>query len=167
MSRFIDMAGKRFGRLTVIERNGSDTGGIRWKCRCDCGNVVTVRGTHLRSGATLSCGCYQKTAVKMSNTTHGQWLSRLHRIWSAMKQRCYNPKNTGYANYGGRGIRVCDEWLNSFSAFYNWALSHGYDDTLTIDRINNDGNYEPNNCRWLTRAQQNKNKRPWNCNKNY
>lgn len=165
MPHIIDMTGKKYGKLTVIEKDGGDTAGARWKCVCDCGNVITVRGTNLRRGLTTSCGCHQKNVVKMENTTHGQYTSRLHRIWSAMKQRCYNPRNKAYINYGGRGISVCDDWIHDFSAFSEWALSNGYNDTLTIDRINNDGNYEPDNCRWQTRAQQNKNKRPWNCNR--
>lgn len=163
----IDMEGKKCGRLTVLERDGKNTGGeIKWKCICECGNIVSVKGSSLRSGITKSCGCYQKEAVKKANAIHGKCSSRLYRIWNAMKTRCYNPKSKSYINYGQRGIRICDEWLHNYSSFYNWAMSHGYNDTLTIDRINNNGNYEPNNCRWLTRAQQNQNKRPWNCNKN-
>ncbi len=165
MGTFINLSGKKYGKLTVISPNGRNTNGdVMWKCKCDCGNISIVRGRNLRSGFTTSCGCNQKEAVRRANVIHGHCNTRIHRIWSAMKQRCYNPNNTAFQNYGGRGIKVCDDWLHDFLEFESWAEKHGYDDTLTIDRMNNDGNYEPSNCRWITRAEQNKNKRPWNCN---
>lgn len=166
MAASIDLTGNKYGRLTVICSNGpGTTGEMTWLCRCECGNIRIVRGSNLRKGLTSSCGCMQKEAVRKANLIHGLCDARIHRIWSAMKQRCYNPNATCYRNYGGRGIKVCDEWLHDFLKFKSWAEAHGYNDTLTIDRINNDGNYEPSNCRWITRAEQNKNKRPWNCNR--
>ena len=147
--RKIEMKGRRFGQLTVIEE-GTKTGKeTMWVCVCDCGNKVTVNGNSLRQGKTVSCGCHRKTLL----VTHGLYQTRLHRIWRGMKQRCSNPNKQHYDRYGGRGIKVCDEWENDFQAFYNWAMSNGYRDDLTIDRIDNDGDYEPSNCQWITQAE--------------
>ena len=136
-----------------------------WKCRCECGNEKEVYQKHLLSGASTSCGCYtaERASYRMkeNNPTvrkHGMCNTRLYRIWSDMKDRCTNPNNTKYSCYGGRGIAVCDNW-HEFSAFKNWALSNGYDDNLTLDRIDTDGNYEPSNCRFLTIQRQQYNKR--------
>lgn len=159
-----DLTGKRFGRLFVLKRteNRRTAGGrsqIQYQCKCDCGNVIIVIGEALRSGNTKSCGCYEHDVHINMSTTHGKTGIRLYRIWQGMKQRCYYPQNTHYKHYGGRGIIICDEWKNDFQAFYDWAMSHGYSDSLTIDRINNDGNYEPSNCRWATNSEQQLNKR--------
>ena len=157
------LEGKQFGRLTVIKRAGSDTSrkNAIWECKCKCGNVIFVRTCHLTSKHTQSCGCLKKETVNEGQfkKIHGQSNTRLYRIRRNMIDRCYNHKNQKYLIYGGRGIKVCDEWLNSFDAFYKWAIAHGYNDSLTIDRINGDGNYEPLNCRWATYSEQNKNRK--------
>ena len=164
MARTIDLTGQRFGRLIVLERVGtSKSGRIKWLCQCDCGKSATTTGTNLRTGVTKSCGCYmiecETTRIKEICTTHGKSHTRLYRTWKNMKQRCYNPNNTYYHRYGGRGITICAEWKQDFKAFYDWAMSNGYTDELTIDRIDVNGNYEPSNCRWVTKEIQNKNTR--------
>jgi len=120
------------------------------------GNEVITTGNHLRTGHTKSCGCLnKKNGEKNPSYKHGKRKTRLYKIFYGMKQRCYNKKNPRYKNYGEKGIKICDEWLDNFMNFYSWAIENGYKDDLTIDRINNGGDYEPNNCRWLTRQAQN------------
>lgn len=154
--RRLDLVGTRFGRLVVlrfagINKNGNST----WLCKCDCGNEKVVSGGNLRAGTVSSCGCIRKEQLQ----THGESNTRLYNTWNAMKARCYNPKNNRYAIYGARGITVCHEWLDDFKAFSNWAYLNGYRDDLTIDRIDNDKGYSPDNCRWVTNKAQSNNKR--------
>lgn len=166
---YIDMTGNRYGRLVVLERNGSVNGGqAKWLCQCDCGKQTTVRGQLLRNGHTQSCGCLasEKKAERIAkrNRTHGGTYTRLYPIWHSMNQRCCEPTHKFYKDYGGRGITVCDEWRNSFEAFRDWAMANGYDETVqrgqcTLDRIDNDGNYEPSNCRWVSMKVQATNRR--------
>lgn len=160
-----DMIGKKFNRLMVIEecKERDKNRNKVYKCICDCGNITYVKGTNLRSGHTKSCGCYhndisKKRIIKLS-TKHGKSNTKLYNIWQGIKQRCCYTKHISYKDYGGRGITVCDTWLHDFDVFYDWAKSSGYKDGLTIDRIDVNGNYEPNNCRWVTRKQQNLNTR--------
>ena len=155
MSKLKDMSGYRFGRLVITKKTGSNEKGCAvWECICDCGNVVHKSGELLRRGFIKSCGCLYEEVSKQGNPKHNKSNTRIYRIWSEMKRRCLNPNDARYRNYGGRGIKVCNEWLHDFQAFYDWAMSHGYTDNLTIDRIDNDGNYEPSNCRWTTYKQQ-------------
>lgn len=164
MSALKDLTGQRFGRLVVIERAGSDKHNRAvWKCQCDCGEVRVQYSGNLRSGLVNSCGCLRAERNKERNTTHGKSKNRLYCVWIDMKKRCYNPITHNYHRYGGRGITVCDEWKNDFQAFYDWAMANGYDENApkgqcTIDRIDNDKCYSPDNCRWVDTATQNKNK---------
>ena len=159
-----DLTGQTFGLLTVARRAPnyiSKTGQEAvWHCHCECGNELDVRAGQLRSGHTKSCGCFQKKAAAKSSTVHGGATTKLYGVWSSMKHRCTNPHDKRFKDYGGRGITVCQEWLHDFSAFQTWALSNGYQEGLTVDRINNDGGYSPNNCRWATMKEQMANQRP-------
>lgn len=153
--------GKRFSRLTVIEKDHTNKHGeIVWKCKCDCGNISYVTSNYLVSGHTKSCGCLATEKAKEANTTHGLSHTKLTRTYANMITRCYNPNYKYYSSYGGRGISVCSEWSGNdgITNFIKWALSNGYKDNLTLDRINVDGNYSPNNCRWATMKQQQNNR---------
>lgn len=159
MGKIIDLTGHKFGRLTVIKFDCVDKRGTMWLCKCSCGKEIIVAAGKLRSGHTKSCGCYAKEVAVISNTTHGLRNHRLYRIWNSMKQRCNNPNIHSYKHYGGRNIKVYEEWFNDFQSFYNWSMANGYQDGLTLDRIDVNGNYEPNNCRWTTYKKQNNNRR--------
>lgn len=155
----LDLTGQEFERLTVIERAGSDgRGEALWLCECTCGNRTTALSSNLRkSNGTKSCGCLKAEYGRKQFTTHGLSRafdgkqSRLYEIWTGMKKRCSNPAHEFYHRYGGRGITVCADW-QEFPPFHAWAMANGYADNLSIDRIENDGNYEPGNCQWITRA---------------
>ena len=148
--------GKKYNRLTVISFHHKENKREYYLCKCDCCKEKIVNKTELVRGNVKSCGCLRKE--NCANRSHNLSNSRIYRTWTNMKARCYNKKDERYRLYGGRGIHICDEWKNSFLSFYNWAISNGYKDNLQIDRINNDGNYEPSNCRWADRKTQCRNK---------
>lgn len=149
-----DLSGKHFGRLTVIERDYEHgTHDTWWKCKCDCGNVISVRASHLIHEKCKSCGCLRIEMTIKSHTKHGMSCKSIHNVWMSMRGRCKNKGTPAYKDYGARGISVCPEW-NDFSVFYKWALNNGYKEGLTIDRIDNNKNYEPSNCRWVDMKHQ-------------
>jgi len=160
MGVFKDLTGQRFNRLVAIKRIESPNNkhGAIWECVCDCGNKVVVASGNLKNGNTKSCGCLLKEGT---NKKHGMNHTKIYMVYNEMISRCYNNKNKSYIRYGGRGITICDTWLNKkdgFQNFYNWAMVNGYQEGLTIDRINNNDNYNPDNCRWTTLKKQNNNR---------
>jgi len=153
-----NLIGQRFGNIVVLKDTGkrAKNGQVFWECLCDCGRITIVMSGHLLSNHTKSCGCLRKNRGPIK---HGLINTKIYNAYNHMKDRCYNRRNDSYKNYGGRGIKICDEWLSNFMNFYNWSMKNGYREDLTIDRINNNGNYEPNNCRWVDMQTQLRNTR--------
>lgn len=164
MPKALELTGKRFGRLVVLERDFSMVGSRSyWKCKCDCGNECIVLGTNLTIGHTKSCGCFNVDHAMKHGKARSHKPTRLYTVWLNMRARCLIKTNNNYQHYGGRGISICDEW-DEFSAFEKWALENGYDESAergkcTLDRIDVNGNYEPSNCRWVSSTIQQRNKR--------
>lgn len=149
----IDLKGRWFGRLRVIKRIGRNKQrSSTWLCCCSCGAERIISSASLQSSNTKSCGCLHREQSALRKLKHGGFGTRLYRIWFDMRRRCRNPQRKAFPRYGGRGIKVCKAW-QTFEAFRDWALKHGYQDDLTIDRINNDGNYTPSNCRWISLSE--------------
>jgi hypothetical protein len=162
----VDIEGVRFGRLVAISPVYQRRGKWYWACDCDCGNMTVVVGSDIKNGVTTSCGCVQKesmTRVGMGNSGKYAGLikypKRLYEIWDGMKKRCYDKNRKSYRWYGKRGIKICQDWLDNYLLFKEWAVMNGYERKLTIDRVDNDGNYHPDNCRFITRSENSRRKR--------
>lgn len=163
MAIFKDITGQKFGRLTAIKRIEAPAHlkhrCVFWLCKCDCGNYVEVASHSLTSGDTKSCGCYCRQQARKTQLKHNGSYTRLYRIWRSMKCRCYEHNSNSYKYYGALGVEICVEWVHDFSAFQKWALTHGYENNLSIDRINTNDNYYPENCRWVDAKTQANNRR--------
>lgn len=160
MSKLFDLTGMKFGRLVVLRRDFEcKKDETRWICKCDCGAVKSINGISLKTERTQSCGCLQAELASKRCRIYEDSDKRLHSIWRGMKERCFRKENISYPFYGGRGITVCKEWAKSFIAFRGWALKNGYAENLSIDRMDSNGNYCPENCRWVTAKQQSNNTR--------
>lgn len=143
-----DLTGKRYGRLLILSLNRTRSH-TYWNCRCDCGKEIVAESYNISSGHTTSCGCYQSELIKKRNTIHGLTNHVLHGSWCKIIERCYTISSHAYKDYGGRGIKVCTDWLTDFKKFYDWSIANGWNENVDIDRINNDGDYEPSNCRYV------------------
>lgn len=153
-----NLLGLRFGRLVVIEAAENKGKKPRWLCQCDCGKTKIVHSSSLKNGNTKSCGCFRTETTIARCSTNRSKDKTLYAVWNTIKQRCNNPNNKSYSNYGGRGITICDEWYN-YDNFYEWSINNGYKHGLEIDRINNSLGYSPDNCRWVTKSVNANNKR--------
>ena len=163
MNKKSNLEGKKFNRLLVIRKVDVGKPMTYYECQCDCGNLHIANGAMIKSGNIKSCGCLQKEILSRSSKTHGFSKTRLYKVWQGMINRCRNPKHEYYSYYGGRGIEVCNEWKKDFLVFRKWSLENGYDENAefsecTLDRIDNNGNYEPSNCRWVSMKEQSRNK---------
>lgn len=157
-----NMVGYQFNGCEVLKRSGTNSDNrAKWLCKCRCGNKFETTGKCIRNGDSQSCGCYRKEVTKKrgkKNATHGDTNTRLYHIYRGMKARCYYTESQNYEKYGGKGIKICKEWLDDFTIFKKWALDNGYTENLSIDRINNERNYEPDNCRWADHKIQTRNR---------
>ena len=155
LTPFKDISGKKFNKLTALHRLHNTKGKTKWLCICDCGNLVEVILSDLQLNKTKSCGCLRGK----NNYKHGKIQTPIYKTWQNIKARCYNINCKSYKDYGARGIAVCSEWKDNFQAFYDWSITNGYKTGLQIDRIDNNGNYEPNNCRYTTAKENSNNRR--------
>lgn len=160
MPNFIDLTGQKFGYLTVIRRSDNiNKEYVAYECLCDCGKIKKAKGCYLKNGVTSSCGCKTKEKLHKRNITHGlSKTSPVYSMWEGMKQRCYNPNSTAYYRYGARGIFMCDLWKNNFGSFHKWCMKNGWKKGLDLDRKDNDGIYEPRNCRFVTKQINSRNR---------